>query len=439
MKGRSWLQAWLALLLVLFLLSVGWRNLPEEQPQVQYNLPVYEYAHNGEDTSVTGGHVYRGEAVPSLVGKYVFGDFVHGRIWALERTDSGPVVELLLDSLADPEWEARLSAAAFGLDDAGELYVADRGGTIWRFTEVAGNVTLVDAFPGLQFTNPVGLAPTGDGRLCVVEQPGRVTCLQDGNASLLLDIRETVNDANWEQGLLGLAFHPGFAGNGRFFVAYTTHDDGALRLVEFGASASANGTSVRDHADADSERVLLEVMQPYRNHNGGHLQFGPDGYLYLGLGDGGKYSDAFANAQNLETLKGSLLRLDVDEGDPYGIPDDNPFADGGGAPEIWAYGFRNPWKFSFDSETGELWLGDVGQDAWEEINVVERGGNYGWAYYEGSHCYESPFEHYDGWGCSGLDPQAEGAWLWERVLLNPLALFLLGGSLFIARRLGQQP
>ena len=439
MKGRSWLQAWLALVMVLFLLSVGWRNLPEEQPQIQYNLPVYEYAHNGEATSVTGGHVYRGEAVPSLVGKYVFGDFVHGRIWALERTDSGPVVELLLDSLADPEWESRLSAAAFGLDDAGELYVADRGGTIWRFTEVAGNVTLVDAFPGLQFTNPVGLAPMGDGRLCVVEQPGRVTCLQDGNASLLLDIRETVNDANWEQGLLGLAFHPDFAGNGRFFVAYTTHDDGTLRLAEFGASASANGTGVRDHADTDSEGVMLEVMQPYRNHNGGHLEFGPDGYLYLGLGDGGKYSDAFANAQNLGTLKGSLLRLDVDEGDPYGIPDDNPFADGGGAPEIWAYGFRNPWKFSFDSETGELWLGDVGQDAWEEINVVERGGNYGWAYYEGSHCYESPFEHYDGWGCSGLDPQAEGAWLWERVLLNPLALLLLGGSLFIARRLGQQP
>lgn len=437
MEQRRWLQAWLALVMVLFLLSVAWRNLPDEQPQARYAEPLYEYAHDGGPASITGGHVYRGEAVPSLVGKYVFGDFIHGRIWALERTDSGPVVELLLDSLADPEWEARLSAAAFGLDDAGELYVADRGGTIWRFTEVAGNVTLVDAFPGLQFTNPVGLAPTGDSRLCVVEQPGRVTCPQGGNASLLLDIRETVNDADWEQGLLGLAFHPDFAGNGRFFVAYTTHDDGALRLAEFGASA--NGTGVRDHADADSERVLLEVMQPYRNHNGGHLEFGPDGYLYLGLGEGGKYSDAFANAQNLETLKGSLLRLDVDEGEPYGIPDDNPFADGGGAPEIWAYGFRNPWKFSFDSETGELWLGDVGQDAWEEINVVERGGNYGWAYYEGSHCYESPFEHYDGWGCSGVDPQAEGAWLWERVLLNPLALLLLGGSLFIARRLGQQP
>ena len=189
-------------------------------------------------------------------------------------------------------------------------------------------------------------------------------------------------------------------------------------------------------ADPGSEQIILEVSQPYSNHNGGQLVFGPDGYLYLGLGDGGKYSDAFANAQNPQSLKGSLLRLDVDTGDPYGIPDGNPFADGGGAPEIWAYGFRNPWKFSFDSETGELWLGDVGQVAWEEINVVERGGNYGWAYYEGSHCYESPFEYYDGWDCSGLDPQAEGAWLWERVLLNPLALLLLGASLLIARRLG---
>ncbi len=435
MEGRSWLLPWLALLLVLFLLSVGWRNLPEEQPQAQYNLPLYEYTHDGEPTSITGGQVYRGEAVEPLVGKYVFGDFIHGKIWALERTDSGPVVELLLDSLNDPGWEARLSASAFGVDDAGELYVADHGGTVWRFTEAGGSVTLVDAFPGLEFVNPVGLAATGDGRLCIVEQPGRVVCPQDGNATVLLDIRETVNDGDWEQGFLGLAFHPGFAENGRFFVTYTTHEDGALRLAEF--SASANTTGVRNHVSSSSERVLLEVAQPFRNHNGGHLEFGPDGYLWLGLGDGGKYSDIFGNAQDLETLLGTLLRLDIDDGDPYGIPDDNPFADGGGRPEIWAYGFRNPWKFSFDLETGELWLGDVGQDEWEEINIVERGGNYGWAYYEGAHCYEPPLEYYDGWDCRGLDPQAEGAWLWERVLLNPLALLLLGASLLIARRLGR--
>ncbi|MDP6846204.1 MAG: PQQ-dependent sugar dehydrogenase [Candidatus Poseidoniia archaeon] len=437
MEGRSWLQAWLALLLVLFLLSVSWRNLPEEQSQAQYSRPIYEYAHNGEAASVTGGHVYHGAAVPSLAGKYIFGDYTYGRIWALERTDGGPQVELLIDSLEDPAWEARLSASAFGIDDAGELYVADRGGSIWRFTEANGTLALVDTFPGLEFVNPVGLAATGDGRLCIVEQPGRVICPHDGNATVLLDIRETVNDDDWEQGLLGLAFHPGFAENGRFFVTYTTYEDGALRLAEF--SASANMTGARNHANLSSQRVLLKVAQPYPNHNGGHLEFGPDGYLWLGLGDGGKYSDAFANAQNLETLLGSLLRLDIDDGNPYGIPDDNPFADGGGRPEIWAYGFRNPWKFSFDPATSELWLGDVGQDEWEEINIVERGGNYGWAYYEGMHCYESPFEFYDGWDCSGLDLQAERAWLWERVLLNPLALLLLGGSLFIARRLGQQP
>ena len=141
-----------------------------------------------------------------------------------------------------------------------------------------------------------------------------------------------------------------FPESGRFFVSYTTYDGGTLRLAEF--NATVNGTGFRDHADTDSERILLEVAQPYRNHNGGHLEFGPDGYLWLGLGDGGKYSDAFGNAQNLETLKGSLLRLNIDEGDPYSIPLDNPFSDGAGRAEIWAYGFRNPWKFSFDRETG---------------------------------------------------------------------------------------
>ncbi len=435
MGQRRWLQAWLALLLVLFLLSVGWRNLPEEQSQAHYEEPLYEYTHDGGPASITGGHVYRGSDVPSLAGRYVFGDFTLGSIWALDRTDNASEVELLVDSLEDPGWEARLSASTFGVDDAGELYVADWSGTIWRFTEASGSVVLVDAFPGLQFEHPVGIVATGDDRICVVEQPGRIICLQSGNPTVLLNITGVVNDADWEQGLLGLAFHPMFTETGRFFVTYTTYDDGTLRLAEF--NATVNGTGFRDHADTDSERILLEVAQPYRNHNGGHLEFGPDGYLWLGLGDGGKYSDAFGNAQNLETLKGSLLRLNIDEGDPYSIPLDNPFSDGGGRAEIWAYGFRNPWKFSFDRETGELWLGDVGQDKWEEINIVERGGNYGWAYYEGNHCYESPFEFYDGWDCSGLDPLAEGAWLWERVFLNPLALLLLGASLLVAWRLGR--
>ena len=230
----------------------------------------------------------------------------------------------------------------------------------------------------------IGLYNAGDSsnRIFAIEQVGRIHSFEvegDSNeTTLLLDIEDKVESADWEQGVLGLAFDPDFKNNGVFFFTYSIPGD-ALRLSKF---------------IGDDETVLLEVEQPYVNHNGGHIVFGPDGYLYVGLGDGGKYNDAFDHAQNLKTLKGSMLRLDV-SGETYSIPSDNPFVGNsqGYKEEIFAYGFRNPWMFSFDRENGDLWLGDVGQDKWEEIDIVVAGGNYGWAFREGKQCFESTKEH----------------------------------------------
>jgi glucose/arabinose dehydrogenase len=232
--------------------------------------------------------------------------------------------------------------------------------------------------------NPVFLTHTGDGsgRLFVLEQPGRIRVLQ-ANTLLpdpVLDITERVL-FDGEQGLLGLAFHPDYRRNGRFFVNYTRKPDGATVIAEY----HRGGTAISASHD---ERVLLVVSQPYPNHNGGMISFGPDGYLYIGLGDGGAKGDPQNRAQNLDELLGKILRIDVDRGDPYGIPTDNPFVKGSGRPEIYASGLRNPWRFSFDTKTGHLWVADVGQNKWEEIHLVTRGGNYGWRVMEGTHCYQ---------------------------------------------------
>ncbi|MEW6613754.1 MAG: PQQ-dependent sugar dehydrogenase, partial [Pseudomonadota bacterium] len=194
-----------------------------------------------------------------------------------------------------------------------------------------------------------------------------------------LDITKQVR-AGGEQGLLGLAFHPKYRQNGRYFINYTRAPDGATVVAEYRVSDEAN-------VSATEERRLLVVPQPYPNHNGGMIEFGPDGFLYIALGDGGAGGDPGNRAQNRRELLGKLLRIDVDRGKPYGIPADNPFARGGGRAEIFAYGLRNPWRFSFDRKTGQLWAADVGQDAWEEIDVIKRGGNYGWRIMEGKHCF----------------------------------------------------
>ena len=231
---------------------------------------------------------------------------------------------------------------------------------------------------------PVFIGHAGDRsrRLFIVEQPGRIRILRNGNlqAPAFLDIAERV-DFGGEMGLLGLAFHPRFVKNGRFFVNYTRKPDGATAVAEFQVSPNPD-RALRN------ERILMVIPQPYSNHNGGMLAFGPDGYLYIATGDGGAGGDPGNRGQSPDTLLGKMLRIDVDRGDPYDIPLDNPFAGQPNGREIFALGFRNPWRFSFDRQTGRLWAADVGQNRWEEIDVVEAGHNYGWRVMEGAHCFQ---------------------------------------------------
>jgi glucose/arabinose dehydrogenase len=242
------------------------------------------------------------------------------------------------------------------------------------------------------FSQPVFLthANNGDGRLYVVEQAGRVRII-DADGSVLpdpfLDITPRVSSGG-ERGLLSVAFHPRHEDNDRLFVNYTIRKSGVLRtrIAEFRREND-------DAADVHAETVLLEIEQPFDNHNGGQTAFGPDGYLYIGMGDGGSANDPWRHGQNLTTLLGAVLRIDVDrrsEDGSYAIPDDNPYVGIRGArDEIWAHGLRNPWRFSFDMHKGILYLADVGQGHEEEIDIITPGGNYGWAIMEGNRCNSS--------------------------------------------------
>ena len=239
-----------------------------------------------------------------------------------------------------------------------------------------------------QLSSPVFLAsPPGDRRLFVLEQVGRIRIIDNGELlpTAFLDITDRVGSGG-ERGLLGLAFHPRYASNGYLYVNYTDRS-GDTRIERYGTSAD------RNRADPGSVKRLLSVDQPYSNHNGGMLEFGPDGMLYIGLGDGGSGGDPQGNGQKLSTLLGKLLRIDVDGGEPYGIPAGNPLVDRSGTRgEIWAYGLRNPWRFSFDRPGGRLYVADVGQNAYEEINVAPAaspGLNYGWNRMEGTHCFRA--------------------------------------------------
>lgn len=237
-------------------------------------------------------------------------------------------------------------------------------------------------------SSPVHLAaPANDSRLFIVEQPGRIRIVQDGQllSTPFLDIRAKVS-AGGEQGLLSVAFHPDYATNGYFFVNYTDLS-GDTRVERYRVSGNPNA------ADPASAKLMIAIAQPFSNHNGGQLAFGADGMLYIGMGDGGSGGDPGNHGQDRSTLLGDLLRIDIDAGDPYAIPPDNPHAASTQLrPEIWASGLRNPWRFSFDFTENLLYIADVGQGSWEEINAVPSAQgaiNYGWRIMEGAHCYNA--------------------------------------------------
>ncbi len=247
---------------------------------------------------------------------------------------------------------------------------------------------------GTSFSNPlyVTAPPVDSQRIFVVEQGGRIRILRHDTllAGSFLDLSSKISSGG-ERGLLSLAFHPLYATNGRFYV-YFTNPSGDIRIVRYNVSTNP------DSADESTADTVLKVAHPVNaNHNGGQLQFGPDGKLYAGTGDGGGAGDTAGNAQNKHVLLGKLLRFNVDGASGYTIPTDNPFAtDTSAAPEIWSYGLRNPWRFSFDRINGDLYIGDVGQNAWEEVDVSStavqagRGANFGWNIREGMHCYTNP-------------------------------------------------
>jgi len=256
----------------------------------------------------------------------------------------------------------------------------------------AATVKLEKIVSGLK--SPVLLTNAGDGsnRMFIVEKTGQIDIIKNGTIlkTPFLDIKSQLSKLipfYDERGLLGLAFHPDYASNGRFFVFYSSptttpgmdHQD---VLAEFHVSANP------DVADPASEKILLTIDHPEFNHNAGSLAFGPDGYLYISTGDGGGEGDPHGTGQNISTSLGKILRIDVDHGSPYAIPSDNPFVDVPGNDEIYAIGLRNPWRMSFDTETGKLFVADVGQDKWEEIDIIENGQNYGWRIMEGNHLYD---------------------------------------------------
>lgn len=274
------------------------------------------------------------------------------------------------------------------------------------------NLKPVAAFPNLKWKGwspvtddgkinkfrPLTLTHAGDGsdRIFVATQEGVIHVFENDpeaeqETEIFLDLTDKVapyRKAN-EEGLLGLAFHPDYKNNGQFFVYYSSLLEPRVSIISRFTVSDDNPNK----ADADSEFIVMRIEQPFSNHNGGSIEFGPDGYLYVGLGDGGSADDPFGNGQNLETLLGSILRIDVDEqqdGKNYAIPEDNPFVETPNAqPEIFAYGLRNTWRLGFDAKTGWLWAADVGQNLWEEINIIQKGGNYGWSVRESAHIFGS--------------------------------------------------
>lgn len=258
-------------------------------------------------------------------------------------------------------------------------------------------ISLQNAFPNLKFKEPLDLTFANDGtdRIYVIEKAGRIIVFENNpntaKSSVFLDISDRVFNSG-ECGFLGLTFHPNYKTNGYFFVNYTTPKPIKTVIARFQVDPKNPNQAL-----VESSTIFLEIPQPYSNHNGGQVLFGPDGFLYIGMGDGGSGGDPQNHGQNLKSLLGKMLRIDVDKpqnGLNYGIPASNPFIKNTKEikEEIYAYGLRNPWRFSFDSKTKKLWAGDVGQGKWEEIDIIENGGNYGWNLYEGNHVFKETKE-----------------------------------------------
>ena len=282
------------------------------------------------------------------------------------------------------------------------------------------------------FDRPLAVSGDRQGHLLVAEQAGVIWVVENGDrrAEPFLDIRERVGSQGNEQGLLGLVLHPDYPRSSFIYVNYTDRNGNTV-IARFSVDPAAGS------ARADSEQVLLKVQQPYPNHNGGSMVFGPDGFLYMGLGDGGSGGDPQGNGQNLNTLLGKLLRIDVNQGEPYAIPAGNPFLAGGGKAEIWAVGLRNPWRFSFDRATGDLYIADVGQNSYEEIDFLPAnapgGANFGWSLREGLHPFKDGpapasglvdpvFEYQHPQGCS-----VTGGYVYRGAALPELAgIYLFG-------------
>jgi glucose/arabinose dehydrogenase len=267
-------------------------------------------------------------------------------------------------------------------------------------------IKLQPVFPKLECSNLVWMeqVPDGSGRIALEQQDGQVLLVHKGTdgsqAQTLLNIEDRQLHVSLEQGLLGLAFHPGFKTNSLFYLFYSLQNPRRTILSEWKISANDP-----DRADTNTERILLDIPQPSDVHKAGQLSFGRDGFLYISVGDGGGQNDEFGAAQNASTLRGKILRIDVNTRStvgmrdirtnlPYGLPADNPFIhepdfwENSVRKEIWAYGLRNPWRFSWDRQTGEMWAGDVGQDKWEEVDLIVKGGNYGWGVREGAHYFK---------------------------------------------------
>jgi glucose/arabinose dehydrogenase len=271
------------------------------------------------------------------------------------------------------------------------LSIATCGGGSSR---TVGLVTVERAFPGLTFNNPISMyqPPGDDTRWFLIEKGGQILVFPNDDTvaavSVSADLSSRVDDEG-EGGLLGMAFHPSFSGSGHIYLYFTETGPGpSTPLVSRLTRYTMNISGV---IDTGSGFDILSVDQPATNHNGGDIKFGPDGYLYIALGDGGGAGDPFGNGQDTTNLLGSVLRIDLDGEPPYAIPAENVFASSStDMPEIYAWGLRNPWRFSFDESTGDLWAGDVGQRAWEEIDLLVSGGNYGWNIEEGDHCFSPP-------------------------------------------------